>query len=109
MFLVPCCDVRYDFCIETMCGSSLPPVTYARPHVLFTLFVFVCVECCMFVLCILCCQFLWIVPSVFSKFIMADTTRFLSIIQQSRGRCGCDRMVVGFTTTGTYAINAYNH
>ena len=24
-FCVPCCDVRYDFCIETMFSSSLPP------------------------------------------------------------------------------------
>ena len=26
MFRVPCCDVRYDFSIITMFGSSLPPV-----------------------------------------------------------------------------------
>ena len=26
VFLVPCCDVRYDFRIKTMFGSSLPPV-----------------------------------------------------------------------------------
>jgi len=25
-FWVPCCDVRYDFNIKTMFGSSLPPV-----------------------------------------------------------------------------------
>ena len=34
-----CCDVRYDFRIKTMLGSSLPPVVYWRNHVLFTLFV----------------------------------------------------------------------
>ena len=26
MILVPCCDVRYDFCIKMMFGSSLPSV-----------------------------------------------------------------------------------
>ena len=25
---VPCCDVRYDFCIKMMFGSSLPPVVF---------------------------------------------------------------------------------
>ena len=66
-FWVPCCDVRYDFRIKTMFGSSLPPVVCRRDHVLFTLFVFVCVQCCLthivffFVLCTLCCQFLWVV------------------------------------------------
>ena len=25
------------------------------------------------------------------------------------GSCGCDRMVVGFTTTYTYAISVYHH
>jgi hypothetical protein len=42
-FLVPCYDVRYDFRIKTMFGSSLPQVVCRRAHVLFTLlFVFVC-------------------------------------------------------------------
>jgi hypothetical protein len=45
-FWVPCCDVRYDFCIKTMFGSSLPPVVCRRPHVLFTLFMFVWVQWC---------------------------------------------------------------
>ena len=35
-----CCDVRYDFNIKSMFGSSLPPVACRRNHVLFTLFVF---------------------------------------------------------------------
>jgi hypothetical protein len=39
---VPCCDVLYDFRINTMFGSSLPPVVYMRARVLLTLFVFVC-------------------------------------------------------------------
>ena len=42
-FWDPCCDVRYDFRIETMFGSSLPLVVCRSPHVLFTLFLFVCV------------------------------------------------------------------
>ena len=40
MFWVPCCDVRYDFSIKTMFGSSLPSVVCSSAHVLFTLFVF---------------------------------------------------------------------
>jgi hypothetical protein len=40
-FYVPRCDVRYDFRIKTMLGSSLPPVVCRRAHVLFVLFVFV--------------------------------------------------------------------
>ena len=38
-FLVPCCDVHYDFRIQTMFGSSLPPFACRKAHVLFTLFV----------------------------------------------------------------------
>ena len=34
-FWVSCCDVRYDFRIKTMFGSSLPPVVCRREHVLF--------------------------------------------------------------------------
>jgi hypothetical protein len=37
------CDVIYDFSIQTIFGSSLPPVVCMRVHVLFTLCVFVCV------------------------------------------------------------------
>jgi hypothetical protein len=33
-FLVPCCDVRYDSRIQTMFGSSLPPVVCSKDHVL---------------------------------------------------------------------------
>ena len=36
----------YIFCIKTMFGSSLPPVVCRRAHVLFTLFVFICVYWC---------------------------------------------------------------
>ena len=45
-FWVPCCDVRYDFCIQPMLGSSLPPIICGRNHVLFELFVFVYVYGC---------------------------------------------------------------
>ena len=33
-FYVPCCDVRYDFHIYTMFGSSFPPAVCRRTHVL---------------------------------------------------------------------------
>jgi hypothetical protein len=29
-FLVPCCDVRYDYRVKTMFGSSLPPIVCGR-------------------------------------------------------------------------------
>ena len=40
---VPCSDLHYDFHIKTMFGSSLLPVVCRSAHVLFTLFVFVCI------------------------------------------------------------------
>ena len=40
-FLVPCCDVRYDFRVKTMLGSSLFPFVLSRVHVLFMLSVFI--------------------------------------------------------------------
>jgi len=71
-FCVPCCDIRYDFRMQTMFDSSLSQVVCRRIHVLITLFVFVCVKWCLtyFVICFLvglsssrvscaqCCQFL---------------------------------------------------
>ena len=54
-FRVPCCDVRHNFRIKTMFGSSLSPVVRRRVRVLFT---FACVSWCVlgivlvFVLCI---------------------------------------------------------
>jgi hypothetical protein len=42
-YRVTCCDVCYDFRINTMFGSSLPPVVCRRARVLFMFFVFVCV------------------------------------------------------------------
>jgi len=56
-FWVSCCDVRYDFCIITMFGSSLPAAVCRRAHVLFTLLQFVCVlvvsntHCVVFMCC----------------------------------------------------------
>ena len=52
-----CCGNRYEFCIKNDVGSSLPPVVCRRAHVLYTLFVFVCVQWCSahFVLCFCCC------------------------------------------------------
>ncbi len=41
--LVPCCDIRYDFRQKTMISSSLPPVVCRRVHVLFVLFVLLCI------------------------------------------------------------------
>ena len=81
-FWVPCCDVRYDFRIKTMFGSSLPPVVCRRAHVLFTLFVFACVKWCPMhiVLCFVFLRLVWpmlrvsldrpflIAPLVFSNF-----------------------------------------
>jgi hypothetical protein len=40
-FLVPCCDVFYDFRIKSMFGSSFLRVVCRGAHVLFMLFVFV--------------------------------------------------------------------
>ena len=39
-FLVPFCDVGYNFCIKTMLCSSLPTVVCRMVHVLFMLFVY---------------------------------------------------------------------
>ena len=43
-----------DFRIKTVFGLSLPPVVCRRAHVLFTLFVFVCILCFVFVLFVFC-------------------------------------------------------
>ena len=61
-FLVPCCDVRYDFHIYTMFGSSLPPVVSRKVHVLITLFVLASALWCPthIVLCV--CGFFCVYP-----------------------------------------------
>ena len=50
-FLVPCCDVPYDFRIKTKFCSSLPPVVRRMAYVLFVLYVVVYVRCVVFLLC----------------------------------------------------------
>jgi len=43
MFLVPCCDIRYDFCTKTI--SRLPFALY-QVHVLFMVFAYIYVYWC---------------------------------------------------------------
>jgi hypothetical protein len=77
------CDVRYDFSIKAMFGSSLPPVVCSSVHVLLTLFVFALLAhigvqhiiCCVFALFVFVLSMLpfsldfpfLIAPSVFSN------------------------------------------
>ena len=77
--------MKKKFCIQTMLGSSLPPIAFRVTHVLFML-TYLClfaysgvqhILCCVFVLFVFvlwnqCCLFLWVVlflfaPSVFSN------------------------------------------
>ena len=78
-FWLPSFDVRYDFGIKTMFGSSLLPVVcrgfmfYLRYLCLIAhsgvQHILCCAFClCFFVLCTLCCQFLWIVRFLLSVF-----------------------------------------
>ena len=86
MLLVPCCDVRYDFRIKTMFGSSLTPVVSKKWGLMsylrwLCLFVYSNVQhilCCVFVLfvfvlCTICCQFLRIVNFWMLHFILNQT------------------------------------
>jgi hypothetical protein len=61
-FLVPCCDVRSNFHIKTMFGSSLPPVVCRRVYLcLFTYSGVQHLLCCVFCfvcLCLVCPVFL---------------------------------------------------
>jgi hypothetical protein len=41
-FRVPCCDVRCDFHMKMMFGSSLSPVVCGRMNILFAIFVLPC-------------------------------------------------------------------
>ena len=95
---VPCCDVRYDFRIKKMFGSSLHPVVCRRAHVLFTLCLFVHggvqhTLCCVFVLfyfvlCTLCWQVFFLVcpfliaPSVFSNVYLINSSLLYVICQK---------------------------
>ena len=45
-FSVPYCDIRYNFPINMMFGSSLPPVVCRSALVLFTVLMFACVLWC---------------------------------------------------------------
>jgi len=90
-FWVPCCDVRYDFCITMMLSSSLSPVVCRRVHIVFTLFACVCVQWCKSHIVLFClfrlmypmlpvsldCPFL-ISPSVFS-YVYCTTILYICI------------------------------
>ena len=84
-YWVQCCDVHYDFRIKTMFGSSLLPVFCRRAHVLFTLFVFVCVQWCptrIFVLFVFVLCLMYPTIPVFPDFPFG----FLSILRTERIR-----------------------
>ena len=71
LFLVQCCDVRYDFRRKTMFGSSLPSVVCISVICVWLCIlvsntycvVFLLCLSSSFVLCTQCCQFFWIVRS----------------------------------------------
>ena len=68
-FLVPFCNVRYDFRIKTMFGSSLSPVVCRRAHLKNILFfVYVCVQGCPTFCCCLSFRFLCCVCAFLSFF-----------------------------------------
>ena len=80
-FLMPCCDVRYDFRIITMFGSSLPPVVCRRVHVYLR---YLCllrhssvqhILCCVFVLfvIVLCLVYLVLPISLDGSFVIASS------------------------------------
>ena len=52
-FWVPCCDVRYNFCIKSMLGLSLPPVVCGRVHVSLTYSGVQHILCCVLVFLLL--------------------------------------------------------
>ena len=58
-FLVPCCDVRYDFHIKTMFRSPLPLVVCRRAHVLLRfcicLHILMCSILLLLIFLVLCC------------------------------------------------------
>ena len=67
--LVPCCDVRYDFYIKTMFGSSLSPVVCRRVHILFTVFVRLCL---LLLLLFILFLFFFVFVASFSVFSILD-------------------------------------
>ena len=62
---VPCCDVCYDFHMETMLDSSLPPVVYRRARVLFASYLYASVivvsntYCVVFLFCFVFLRLVW--------------------------------------------------
>ena len=62
-FRVPCCDVR----IQTMFGSSFPPVVCRMAHVLFTLFFFARVIGVQHILCCAYSLFVYILCFVYPE------------------------------------------
>jgi hypothetical protein len=56
-FIVPCCAVRYDFHIQTIFGSSLPPVVSRRAHLYLRYMCLLCIVmsntyCVVFLFCL---------------------------------------------------------
>jgi hypothetical protein len=68
----------YNFRIKTMFGSSLPPVVCRRTHVLFTLFVLVCLRL-LYPMLTVSPGCLLIVPSTFSN-VYIITTSVVAIV-----------------------------
>ena len=78
MFLVPCCAVRSDFRIETMLGSSLPPVVLGGFMSCLCLFAYSGIQHIVMCVCLVCLRLVYpmlpvslgcpllIAPSVFS-------------------------------------------
>jgi hypothetical protein len=83
-FWIPCCDVRYDFRVNTILGSIYPPVVCRRAHVIYTLFVFACAYCAMFLfslfsgLSIFHCLFIF---QYFLTFIQLEVHIMISVIK----------------------------
>ena len=77
-FLIPCCNVLCDFRMQTVFGSSLFPVVCRRAHVLFTLFVFACLQWCGFALIVfvLCLMFPMLPVSLDCPFFIAPSRFF---------------------------------
>ena len=80
-FLIPCCNVLCDFRMQTVFGSSLFPVVCRRAHVLFTLFVFACVQWYGFALLVfvLCPMFPMLPVSLDCSFFIAPSRFFETI------------------------------
>ena len=80
-FLIPCCDVRYDFRIVTMFGSSLPPVVCRRVGFMSNLR-YLCllrhssiqhILCCVLFVIVLCLVYLVLPVSLDGSFVIASS------------------------------------